>query len=558
MKNIQLWAYQSRYWLGFLAIGAIYACNLFIEVMEVDAAQYASIAREMSESGSYLEVYHRGKDYLDKPPLLFWLAAVSFNIFGVSTFAYKLPAVLTLLLGLYATYQLGRMWYSRQVGLLAALILATTQAFFLMTNDIRTDGLLTGWVIVGIWQLYAYLREGRWANLLGAATAIALALLTKGPIGLVIPALALGSDLLLKRDWRGIFKWQWLVFLAVIAALLLPMCYGLYQQFDLHPEKEVYGLKGPSGLKFFFWTQSFGRISGDIYWDNGAGPLYFLQTILWDFQPWIFLFIPAFCWKAAQLWKSRLRPAMNNEFFTFFGFLLVFLALSNSNYKLPHYIFPLFPFAALMTAEWLIQLQETSTRWLRPLSVAYFGVMHLFFGGILIGFVYCFAPSNVVLPIIMALGFVVFWWAFLSLKKPLERLIWPTLVSISCFGGMLALHFYPNLLEYQSTNLVGKKITAAAIPEDRFYVYKMFGHGLEFYGQRIVDGIKPSDLDTLPSGTWIFTNEAGLQTLNEQAPGRLHLLEEYQDYKVAQLKIPFLNKKTRAEVLKPTYLLEIE
>jgi len=211
-----------------------------------------------------------------------------------------------------------------------------------------------------------------------------------------------------------------------------------------------------------------------------------------------------------------------------------------------------------MTAEWLVQLQASKNRWLGPISVGYFVFMHLFFGLAAVSFVYCFPPSNVALPVVMALGFMIFWWAFLSLKDPLERLIWPTIISISCFGGMLALHFYPNLLQYQSTNLVGKKITAAAVPEDRFYVYKMFGHGLEFYGQRIVDGLKPEMLDTLPSGTWIFTDEAGLKALAEKEPPIFKIIEQFPDYKVAQLKIPFLNKNTRSEVVKQTYLLELD
>ena len=77
-----------------VAILIIYFLNLFIDVMEVDAAQYVSISLEMFRNGSYLKVFHRNADYLDKPPMLFWLAVLSFKVFGVSTWAYKLPAVL--------------------------------------------------------------------------------------------------------------------------------------------------------------------------------------------------------------------------------------------------------------------------------------------------------------------------------------------------------------------------------------------------------------------------------------------------------------------------------
>src|SRR5690242_14579441 len=71
----------------------VYGLGLTVEIMEVDAAQYASISREMLETGQWLQVHHRYMDYLDKPPLLFWFSALSLKLFGVSIWAYKLPSV---------------------------------------------------------------------------------------------------------------------------------------------------------------------------------------------------------------------------------------------------------------------------------------------------------------------------------------------------------------------------------------------------------------------------------------------------------------------------------
>jgi hypothetical protein len=72
---------------------------MFNDVMEVDASQYAAMSREMLESGNYLQLFDRGQNYLDKPPLLFWVSAMSFKLFGISNFSYKLPSVLFSLLG---------------------------------------------------------------------------------------------------------------------------------------------------------------------------------------------------------------------------------------------------------------------------------------------------------------------------------------------------------------------------------------------------------------------------------------------------------------------------
>ena len=92
---------EYRYSLLFMCLLIIYFMNMLLDVMELDAAQYANISMEMSYNKSFLEVYFRGADYMDKPPLLFWLSSLSFILFGVGNFAYKLPSVIILLLGIY-------------------------------------------------------------------------------------------------------------------------------------------------------------------------------------------------------------------------------------------------------------------------------------------------------------------------------------------------------------------------------------------------------------------------------------------------------------------------
>ena len=108
---------SNRYWWGFL--GLLILVHLLgmslIDIMEVDAAQYASISQEMLQTGEYLQVHHRYADYLDKPPLLFWVTSLSYKLFGISNFTFRLPSFLFLLIGLYATYHLGRHLYNERV-----------------------------------------------------------------------------------------------------------------------------------------------------------------------------------------------------------------------------------------------------------------------------------------------------------------------------------------------------------------------------------------------------------------------------------------------------------
>ncbi len=263
--------------------------GLWIDLMDVDAAQYASISMEMSQNGSWLEVKHRYDDYLDKPPLLFWTSAFSFLIFGCSNWAYKLPSFLVACVGVYSVYRFTLLFYAQKTARHAAFLLASGMGFLVLCNDVRTDTLLLGTTSLAIWQLAAYLQNRLWKNLVGAFLAIGFAMLAKGPIGLVVPALAAGTHLLLQRDLRQIFRWQWILGLGITALVLLPMCWGLYTQFDLHPEKALHDRISTSGLYFYFWEQSFGRITGDNVWRNNAGPFYFLHVYLWAFLPWALL-----------------------------------------------------------------------------------------------------------------------------------------------------------------------------------------------------------------------------------------------------------------------------
>lgn len=536
----------NAYLVSFGVILGIYCCNLFIDIMDVDAAQYASIAREMVKSGNYLEVFHRGEDYLDKPPLLFWLSAFSFKLVGFHNWAYKLPAVLLLVAGVWFTYKFARLFYEEKIARDAALILASCQAMMLMTNDVRTDGVLTATVMFTVWQVAAHLKTNHNNYIVGAGVGLALALMAKGPIAVIIVAAAVGGHLLLMKNWRAIINPKWLLLIGVALVLLTPMCYGLYTQFDLHPEKYVYGLQGPSGLKFFFWTQSFGRITGDIYWSNNTGPFYFLNTILWDFQPWVLLFFMAFGAALLRLLKGTNAP----EYMTLLGFVIPFVALSLSNYKLPHYIFVLLPFAAVITSYWLSLLNSKS---LRIITTVQFAMMHLYFvlGGL--SLCYFFPESNNIIITGFVLGFLAFWWTFWNTQD--NRLLFTTLVAAASLGLVMSTSFYPHLLQYQARSIVGKKVDTMSLPRDMFYSFGEISFALDYYAKRIVPLADSTSFDKMKTGTYVYTDQAGKDFIASTAQAVFEVDGIYEDFRVTQLHVKFLKPETRATKTKITYLL---
>ena len=128
---------KNTFWLLLIAILGVHLVGvLSIPLMDIDAAQYASISREMLERNSFLYIFDLGKDYLDKPPMIFWLSALSMKFFGISDWAYRVPSFIFLMLALYATFKFAQLKYNQRVAYLAVLILASCQAFFLISHDV--------------------------------------------------------------------------------------------------------------------------------------------------------------------------------------------------------------------------------------------------------------------------------------------------------------------------------------------------------------------------------------------------------------------------------------
>ncbi len=563
--------YSRNPWV-WLAAGllAILFRGLLLDMMDVDASQYASISMEMMQNGSWLQVKHRYGDYLDKPPLLFWSSALSFMLFGLSNWAYKLPSVLAALAGVYAVYRFSQLFYSEKTARQAAFLLASSTGFLLLCHDVRTDTLLIGTTCVAIWQLAEYLQQGRWKNLIGAFLSIGFAMLAKGPIGLVLPALATGSHLLLQREFRPVFRWQWLVGLGITALVLLPMCWGLYNQFDLHPEKPLNDRISTSGLYFFFWEQSFGRITGNNIWRNDAGPFYFFHVYIWAFLPWALL-LPAALWFHG--WKALgkifyFRQTRMPEAFSLGAFVLTFIAMSLSKYKLPHYIFVTLPWAAVLLAAWLNADEGEKkaenhpaivpTGWVM-LAYAVF-LLALATAFLLLGFVF---PGNLPAWIVMLAGtsFLLFRIIQNPLKIDSDVFVQRGILVTLLTGFTLNYHFYPRLLPYQSTATIGRYLHKQGIPKDKIVFLRRHGHALDFYSQTIsqrMDGAEQLRQTARNLGeVWVYTNESGKNELNT-AGVQYETVYEMGHFQAALLNARFLNPATRATSLEPVWLLRVK
>ena len=533
----------------FVLAGAVYLFGLSVTVMEIDAAQYAAMSREMLVNNHYLAVTARGIDFLDKPPLLFWLAALSFKLFGVSTVAYKLPSLLMVMLGFYATYRLGKLLYDKNTGLLSAVLLCCCQAFIFFTNDVRTDANLAAAVIIAVWQIMELLTTNKVRYFFGGCLGVALAMLAKGPIGLMVPVCAIGAYVVAKRDFKIFLKWYWYAGLILVVLLLSPMLWGLYHQF------------GRRGIVFYFWTQSFGRLTGQNQWRDSTGYFFFVHTFLWAFLPWMFAAYYGAGMQLVRSVKSRFAPFLAREALLLGGTVLPFIALSFSHYKLPHYIFVIFPLVAILTARFFIDCIDN------PAMKKTYTVFYWIQSTLCIGsWIFALACITVFFPcknilIWLALPCIAFFAYYYSHKKhnPFIRLLVPSIASILGVNLMLNVHFFPRLLSFQGGSRAAEYVRARHIPVNRFFTYPFSSSSTDFYTGSIVGTLDSASLkETLKQGTaWIYCELAGRRVM-ERLGYEPAVVDSFPNMHVSMITLKFLYFKTRPSSMGWQYIVRVE
>jgi len=230
-----------------------------------DPALYASIAKNLIYKKDFLQLFTYNQDWLDKPHFPFWAAMCSFKLFGISEWAYRLPALLFFLLsGLY-TYLFTKKFYNQETAMIAVLILLTAQSAIMSNVDVRAEPYLMGMVMGSIYHISRLNERYSFAQLFMAALLTACAIVTKGLFVIVAIYGALLGQFLFQKNFRGIFSFKWLFLGLLTLVFILPECYALYIQFDLHPEKVVFGQRGVSGIKWFLWDSQFGRFASRPY-----------------------------------------------------------------------------------------------------------------------------------------------------------------------------------------------------------------------------------------------------------------------------------------------------
>ncbi|WP_406825333.1 ArnT family glycosyltransferase [Pedobacter sp. KACC 23697] len=520
---------------------------LFGGIMEPDSALYASIAKNMVLRNDWVNIYVRGIDWLDKPHLTFWLAAASFKIFGISAFAYKLPSFLFGLLGAWYLYKLAKDIYIEKTGLISALIFLSSLHILISTFDVRAEVYITTFTLAAIYHYYKAHQGSFWHIVAGSFFA-ACAIMIKG-IFVLIPVFG-GFIIywLLTRQWKQLLKLKWWVAIALIFIFIIPELYALYIQFDLHPEKLVFGKTGVSGLKFFFWDSQFGRFfnNGPI---KGKGDVsFFLHTTLWAFLPWSILFYTA----VVNLFKKKNRvnlPAESIMIWT--SAAITFLLFSLSKFQLPHYILIILPQFAIITALYIQEGKSLKVFFTLQNALAVLIVLILSAVAIFFGFTNHYI-AIAVLVILLAVSFIIF--KGLKTENLLAR---SAMISVGLMI-FLSVFFYPSVLKYESgmeaANWLKKhypEAKASVLMYPDAYSFDFYANGEPKYLWSYEELNKLKDEKNLV----IYTPESELAKLKKDY--RAEVLKSFEYYHITKLSPKFINAKTRPQLLEHFYLVKI-
>jgi 4-amino-4-deoxy-L-arabinose transferase-like glycosyltransferase len=320
----------SRFWgVLFLVFALLLLGTLGLRPLyKADESRYAEIPREMAASGDWVTPRLNDFKYFEKPPLQYWATAGFFLIFGEKDWAARLWTALAALAGVALVFHAGRRLFSQEAGALGALVLAGCPLYVLLGQINTLDMGLAFFLSAAVFAFALGRYYLFWA-------ACALAVLSKGLIGIVLPMGAIGLYVLIKRDWPLIRKMKLisgsLIFLAIAAPWFI-----------------MVSLRNGEFAHFFFVQEHFQRFTTKMH--GRYQPMWFFLPILaFGIAPWLLPFFASLKeFFKREKFLQREEKQFNPQLFFALWAIVVFVFFSISGSKLPSYILPMFPALALL------------------------------------------------------------------------------------------------------------------------------------------------------------------------------------------------------------------
>ena len=321
-----------------------------------DEPRFALVAKQMVESGDWL-FPHRGSElYSDKPPMMFWLQAASYEVVRSWRVAFLLPSLLAGLLTLGLTYDLGRRFWNRRAGLYAATAVLFAFQFMYQVKRAQIDPVIMGVITLANWGLLVhFLRGPNWRAFWLGCFAAGVGVVTKG-VGVLAFLMFVPYLFARLRGWDGVTRTSHaaLHWLGGLAAFLAPvLAWGLSVLLVANaratPEYAAY-------VDDLFFHQTAGRISGS--WSHPQPFWYYLPILLFNWFPLSLAYAGA-----VPRWRRDLQAGEARVMLPLAWALLTLLFFSIPTGKRDVYLMPALPMVALAIAPYFEAI--IAARWLR-------------------------------------------------------------------------------------------------------------------------------------------------------------------------------------------------
>ncbi len=442
-----------------------------------DEGRYAEMAREMFASGDWITTRLNGIKYFEKPPLQTWMNALSFALFGLGDWQARLWTGLCGIGGVALTGYAGAKVFGRRIGFYAALVLGSCFYWAACSQIDSLDMGLSGMMTISLCALLIAQRDGAPDNerrnwMLACWAAMALAVLSKGLIGLMLPGGVLVVYTLITRDWKLWTRLHLVKGLLLFFAIAAPWFLLVW-------------MRNPEQPHFFFIHEHWDRFFLKEHHREQAWYIFFVLTAV-GMVPWLGVLFQSLA-LGAKREAGRFRPRLMALVWA--AFIILFFTKSNS--KLPGYILPVFPALALLVASYL----EHGTRRSRMLAAALLSLV----GAALLATV-PFMPKmaghagehvlyQAFQPWVLAAGFIALAGGGLAFiyARQMQRDLFVLVLAIAGFATteiMLA-GFEPLGQVRAGVNLL-PAIKAELKPDTKIYSVGLYEQSLTFYLRRTV------------------------------------------------------------------------
>lgn len=319
---------------------------------------FAECVREMRLAGTLVTPLYHGTPFFDKPILSYWLIDISYQAFGISHLAARVPSILAAVATVLITAVSGRFLFGSRVGSLSCAVLGSSFMFLSFAALCMSDMMLVflDTVTMALLYLSTVRPERRSLCLWAAALSMGLAFLTKGPVGVVLPGLSFTTYLSVTGQWRTIRFFAHVVpCLAILTLASSPWFIAAFRE------------NGPGALAYFFLRENVQRFAGDTY--DTHKPVYFtILSLFSGLLPWS-IFLPAALGKSIAVFRAaggslgfRAEPESRKHLFLWLWIATVTVFFSLSRGKIDYYVLPVYPAASILIACWLTGAIEQGSR----------------------------------------------------------------------------------------------------------------------------------------------------------------------------------------------------